>query len=143
MVSPTLKSFGERQILAGKSCLVVDLEHCVAMDSTFMGTLAGLAGLIEDKNQGVLQIVGADEKLQTSFQDLGLDFLIEINPTEAIWSGKEAQIRSELTLEDSTEKPSSQLLLEAHEVLSEAHPDNVEKFSTTVEMLRLQAKKEL
>ncbi|MCX7007587.1 MAG: STAS domain-containing protein, partial [Kiritimatiellaeota bacterium] len=42
-LGPTLKAYGLSAIQRGCRCLLVDLQPCIAMDSTFMGVLAGLA----------------------------------------------------------------------------------------------------
>ena len=39
--SPTVKSLGDDYIASGGRLIVIDLETCSGIDSTFMGTLAG------------------------------------------------------------------------------------------------------
>src|SRR5450631_2319235 len=46
--SPALKEFSRKLIDEGRRKFVVDLKSCLAMDSTFMGTLAGLAIRLRD-----------------------------------------------------------------------------------------------
>ena len=41
--SPTVKSLGDDYIASGGRLIVIDLETCSGIDSTFMGTLAGLS----------------------------------------------------------------------------------------------------
>ena len=41
--SPVLKSVADKYLASGGDTIVVDLELCPGVDSTFMGTLAGLA----------------------------------------------------------------------------------------------------
>ncbi|MBR2144534.1 MAG: STAS domain-containing protein, partial [Akkermansia sp.] len=53
--SPSLKSIAEKYISRGGKVIVVDLEICPGVDSTFMGTLAGLARKLMGTG-GVLQI---------------------------------------------------------------------------------------
>ena len=136
--SPAVKEYGEAQIEAGESCLVVDLEECAGMDSTFMGTLAGLASRIKG-NSGVLQIANAGEKNRDSLEDLGLDFLMEIEPEEPVWTDVEAKVKDLLTIKEAGVKSGTTLhtrhVLEAHEVLAEANAGNKEKFSSVVKML--------
>jgi anti-sigma B factor antagonist len=136
--SPAVKEYGESRIRSGEKCLVVDLQECTGMDSTFMGTLAGLASRISEKG-GVLQVADADEKSRHSLEDLGLDFLMEINPDEAAWSDVGEKARDLLKRKVAGMKAGTVMhtrhVLEAHEILSEANEENKKKFSGVVRML--------
>lgn len=94
--SPAVKAFGDERIAAGESCLVMDLSDCTGMDSTFMGTLAGMAARLAARAGSVLQIAGSSDRNRRSLEDLGLDFMLEINPPTAAWRGMEDTIRSRL-----------------------------------------------
>ena len=83
--SPAVKAFGDERIAAGESCLVMDLSDCTGMDSTFMGTLAGMAARLAARAGSVLQIAGSSDRNRRSLEDLGLDFMLEINPPTAAW----------------------------------------------------------
>lgn len=138
MNSPAVKEFGESRIKCGELCVVVDLQACTGMDSTFMGTLAGLASRLAEKD-GALHVAGADEKSRHSLEDLGLDFLMAINPKEAVWTGLEDKARDLLKLKVVGLKAGTVLhtrhILEAHEILSDANGGNRLKFSGVVEFL--------
>lgn len=136
--SPAVKEFGESRIKRGEKCLVVDLRDCTGMDSTFMGTLAGLARIITAK-EGVLQIAEPGERNSNSLEDLGLDFLMEIDPAEAAWKDVAEKARDLLKPKVAGMAAGTELhtrhILEAHEILSEANDSNRKKFSGVVEML--------
>jgi len=136
--SPAVKEFGESRIKRDERCLVVDLQACTAMDSTFMGTLAGLANRLAEKG-GALQVAGADKKCTHSLEDLGLDFLMEINPVQAVWKGVEDKARDLLKPKVAGIKAGTVLhtrhILEAHEILSDANEGNRRKFSGVVGFL--------
>jgi anti-anti-sigma regulatory factor len=137
--SPALKAFGFERITAGETCLVVDLQACTGMDSTFMGTLAGMASRLTAHEGAVLQIADASERNRHSLEDLGLDFLMEIDPKKAVWSASVEAIRSALT----PHRPAAALgqiqqtkhVLEAHKVLSETNERNLRAFSNVVTLL--------
>ena len=133
--SPAVKEFGESRIKRDELCLVVDLQACTGMDSTFMGTLAGLANRLTEKG-GVLQVAGADGKSRHSLEDLGLDFLMAINPEQAVWMGLEDKARDLLKPKVAGIKAGTVLharhILEAHEILSDANEGNRQKFSGVV-----------
>lgn len=136
--SSAIKEFGESRIRAGVVCLVIDLENCTGMDSTFMGTLAGLASRISEYG-GTLEIADADEKSRSSLEDLGLDFLMEINPKNPVWKGLEDKARDLLKTKVAGMKAGTVLhtrhVLEAHEILSRANEGNKKKFSGVVKLL--------
>lgn len=136
--SLAVKEFGDARIRAGVVRLVVDLEECTGMDSTFMGTLAGMAARITEYG-GKLQVTGASEKSCHSLEDLGLDFLMEINPQDEEWSGLEGKVRDLLKLKVAGIKAGTVMhtvhVLEAHEILSRANESNEKKFSGVVKML--------
>ncbi len=137
--SPMVKAFGDERIAAGDACLIVDLSACTAMDSTFMGTLAALAARLSARPPGVLQIADASERNRRSLEDLGLDFLMEINPVTAPWRGQVDAIRSALK---QPQPPGSlgqaqrmRHILEAHQILSDVNAHNAREFEDVVTML--------
>jgi anti-sigma B factor antagonist len=136
--SPAVKEFGEFRIKRDELCLVVDLEACTGMDSTFMGTLAGLANRLTE-NGGALHVEGANEKNRHSLEDLGLDFLMAINPERAVWKGVEDKARDLLKEKVAGVRAGTVLhtrhILEAHEILSDANEGNRRKFSGVVDLL--------
>lgn len=136
--SLAMKEFGDARIRAGVLRLVVDLETCTGMDSTFMGTLAGMAARISEYG-GKLQVTAASEKSCHSLEDLGLDFLMEINQPDPEWSGLDAKVRDLLKTKVAGVKAGTIMhtkhVLEAHEILSQANESNERKFSGVVKLL--------
>ncbi len=135
-----MKAFGDDRIGAGESCVVVDLGGCTGMDSTFMGTLAGMAARLSTHDGGVLQIADSGTRNRRSLEDLGLDFLMEIDPPAAAWRGKVDEIRSKLS---PTQPPAlagqvqrTQHVLEAHQTLAETNEKNAKEFSNVVKLLK-------
>jgi len=137
--SPTLKEFGIERIALGESCLVVDLEACTGMDSTFMGTLAGIATRLSAQQGGVVQIADAGARNRRSLEDLGLDFLLEIDPAEAVWQENIASTRASLKPPQPLASPDqikqTMNVLEAHRTLSETNEKNTRAFSNVVTLL--------
>ena len=136
--SLALKEFGDARIRARVERLVIDLEECTGMDSTFMGTMAGMAARISEYG-GKLQVAAASEKSCHSLEDLGLDFLMEINPQDGIWNGLERKVRDLLKPKVAGIKAGTVMhtrhVLEAHKILSRANDNNEKKFSGVVKML--------
>ena len=138
--SPVMKSFGDERIAAGEGLLVVDLAACTGMDSTFMGTLAGMAARLSAVEGGVLQIAEPGERNRRSLEDLGLDFLMEINPPAAVWRGRVDVIRADLNppqpLGGLGQNQRARHVLEAHQTLSGVSDKNAREFANVVEMLK-------
>ncbi len=140
--SPRLKDWGEREIGNGVSCLVLDLQECRGMDSTFMGTMAGLAMKLMKLPGGKLQVVEPGERNRKSLEGLGLGALMEIEPGDAVWSGKVDEIRSGLKpCREAKEKAGQAThVLDAHRKLVEADGKNLRKFGTVLDFLEAEVK---
>ncbi len=146
MNSPMIKSFGEARMSEGESILVVDLASCSGMDSTFMGTLAGMATRLAAVDGGALQVAEADERNRRSLEDLGLDFLMQINPEDAGWNDRLEEIRACLEPAQPTDSPNqldrARHVLQAHEELSDISEENAREFRTVVGTLKKQVSDE-
>ncbi|MGJ8677794.1 MAG: STAS domain-containing protein [Akkermansiaceae bacterium] len=144
--SSTLKEWAEKEIDSGVKCLVVDLAECKGMDSTFMGTLAGLAMRLMKIPEGQLQVAEPGDKNRHSLEDLGLDALIDIEPDTSVWKNHIQEIRSHLQpcvpFQESEDQTSN--VLDAHKKLCQVDNRNTEKFATVLDYLEaeLAAKKE-
>lgn len=138
LTSPALKEYAESRIAAGERCIVVDLGACTGMDSTFMGTLAGLSARLSAPG-GKVQVADAGDRNRRSLEDLGLDFLLEIDPPVAPWRGKVDEIRAALSSLQAPGLPGqidrAKHVLEAHKVLSAASGENAKKFAGVVSLL--------
>lgn len=139
MNSPVVKAFGDERITAGETCLIVDLGDCTGMDSTFMGTLAGIAARLSVQEGGVLQIADTGERNRRSLEDLGLDFLMEINPPAAVWRGKVDAIRQALNPPPPPgtigQLQRARHILDAHQMLTGMSELNARKFEGVVTLL--------
>lgn len=140
MNSPVVKSFGDQRIAAGEKLVVVDLGGCTGMDSTFMGTLAGIAARLSALDgAGVLQVAEPGERNRRSLEDLGLDFLMEIDPAAAIWRGRVDAVRAKLTHPEPAgvigQIQRARHVLEAHQTLSDVNERNAREFEGVVGML--------
>ena len=138
--SPALKSYCESRMAAGDHILVVDLAACTGMDSTFMGTLAGTAARLYSIEGGRLHIAEPGERNRRSLEDLGLDFLMDVDPPLAPWRGSLDKIRSQLQPLRQQPEPGrlqrTRHVLEAHQALSGISPKNASSFAGVVGSLQ-------
>lgn len=139
MSSPRLKEYVEG-CLENENCeaVVIDLDSCPAMDSTFMGTLAGLAGRLMER-EGRLAVVGLSDRNRDSLVDLGLDAILEMEEVDGVseWSDDLEAIRDGLINWDGTRDgaAAAEEVLEAHRKLCEVDDRNHSKFNAVLDVL--------
>lgn len=134
--SGNLKEFAREMIQRGYREFVVDLEHCAMMDSTFMGTLAGVALRLKELGHGHLHVVHCGQRSRELLTGLGLDqiFQIHANGTTAPeCDALPSTIPAEPTVQ---KKQQAQQMLDAHEALCEAAPENFSRFKDVLEYLK-------
>ena len=131
--SAGVKEFARAMISRGYREFVIDLHHCTVMDSTFMGTLAGVALRLREIGQGTLHVVNWNERNGGLIRNLGLDRLFVLNLRDIPPLPEDAANPIE-TPEDRTAQ--AHTMLEAHEALVEAAPGNLMKFKDVLEYLK-------
>lgn len=142
MNSPTLKNLAEAYVASGGTCVVVDLEVCPGVDSTFMGTLAALAHKLQAVG-GRAMVASPTQRARAAMEDLGLDMLMEIDPPHPFWEKDMQARREQLVTEADTQKDASALseterkrhVLEAHQTLRSMNAKNDETFGYVCETL--------
>jgi hypothetical protein len=110
---------------------VVDLCNCPVMDSTFMGTLAGISLWLRELGEGCLSVVNLNERNAQSLCSLGLDQLFNVHVSAVKKDGQALRIPLK---EDRTAR--GQTMLEAHEALIKKVPENVPKFKDVIQYLK-------
>jgi anti-anti-sigma regulatory factor len=84
-----MRHIAEAYIASGGKLVVIDLETCSGVDSTFMGTIAGIARrLSNSEEEGEVQIAAPTDNARSALECLGLDALVDIEPAEAPWRGQ-------------------------------------------------------
>ncbi|PWT78763.1 MAG: anti-sigma factor antagonist [Acidobacteria bacterium] len=135
--SPALKEFSKEMLERGFRSFVVDLNSCSVMDSTFMGTLAGIALRLRESGNGGLVVRNANERNSDLLSNLGLNNLFRI---ESKTSEPKAENRPEsAVLEETTPMDRSDqaaCMIEAHEALVDADPENLSRFKDVLEYLK-------
>jgi len=138
-----LKSFAFQMIATGRNRFVIDLCGCPMMDSTFMGTLVGIAiRLPEQSPQGKLTVVNANDRNAQLLENLGLTKIFPVQKDTAGFEEQARQVSSLLeatTIVDMPIEQRSKEVLKAHETLSEVSEENRERFKDVVEFLRSDA----
>jgi anti-anti-sigma factor len=134
--STGLKEFAREMTNRGFREFVVDLKNCPVMDSTFMGTLAGVALRLRELGQGCLRVINLNERNRDLLGNLGLDQLFTIDlrsstPSAAAASHQPLRVNG---VEDKTAR--AETMLEAHEACIAANPENAAKFKDVLDYLK-------
>lgn len=122
-------------IQRGYRDFVVDLLDCEQMDSTFMGTLAGVALRLREIGQGALRAINVNERNAGLLSSLGLDQLFTVAEVADGEQSVPLQLRQAQPGKVGAEEQ-KQMVLEAHEALAEADSSNAMKFKDVLEYLR-------
>jgi anti-sigma B factor antagonist len=129
--SGNLKQFAREMVNRGYREFVVDLHDCAMMDSTFMGTMAGLALRLKELGEGHLQVVHCGQRSRELLAGLGLDQLFEITTNGAHAPQCDVLKQSALGKQEQARQ-----MLAAHEALCEVAPENVPRFKDVLEYLK-------
>ena len=135
--SGSLKEFAQEMVNRGYREFIFDLEHCAMMDSTFMGTMAGVALRLKELGHGHLHIVHCGPRSHELLSGLGLDQIFEIHTNGA--AAPECQaLASEKKNASAEEKKheTTRAMLDAHEALCEAAPENFLRFKDVLDYLK-------
>lgn len=129
--STGLKEFAAEMMRGGHRKFIVDLKDCELMDSTFMGTLAGIA--LRLGSGGELRVINANERCRQVMKNLGLDHIVAMDDGP---HGAEPAP----PLHDAEGHPPRQArreaIIEAHENLVAAAPENEVRFKDVIDFLQ-------
>lgn len=128
--STGLKQFAEEMRRRGHRDFVVDLADCELMDSTFLGTLAGIALALGQG--GRLTAVRPNARNRDVLGNLGLDRIFTV--TDHLPEPLPGRLQSAA----SGGPPDAQreTIVEAHENLVAASPENAVRFKDVLEFLQ-------
>lgn len=135
--SGNLREFTREMVNRGYREFVVDLEKCSMMDSTFMGTMAGVALRLKELGHGHLHVVHCGERSRELLTGLGLDQIFNIHTNGTI--GPQCELlQREPTAASAQEKKqeNAREMLDAHEALCNAAPQNLARFKDVIDYLR-------
>ena len=131
--SAALKDFFTAMIAQGKTRFAVDFKSCASMDSTFLGVLAGAAiQLRRLTTPGSLTLVRVGERNLELIRNLGLHRLAIVDADGPDGAGEVTGLDAKAL----DEVGRARLVLEAHENLVAADPDNATKFQDVLAFLR-------
>lgn len=136
MNSTGLKEFAKEMINRGFREFAIDLKNCPVMDSTFMGTLAGIALRLRELGQGMLRVTNLNERNHDLLANLGLDQLFCIEARDGAVPPENSVAQVPLVSAAPDKVTQAKTMLEAHEACVEANEANAAKFKDVLEYLK-------
>jgi anti-anti-sigma regulatory factor len=134
--SGNLKEFAREMLDRGYREFVIDLADCAMMDSTFMGTMASVALRLKELGRGHLHVVHCRNRSRELLSGLGLDQIFDIQGNGANAPECEALDRGTKNESQDRKQEQAQTMLEAHEALCEAAPENLFRFKDVLDYLK-------
>ncbi len=126
-----LKQFGKEMTNRGFRQFVIDLQRCTVMDSTFMGTLAGMSLRLRELGSGQISVVNLNDRNRDLLVGLGLDRFFNMGPVP------EGPVMQQVLPSTNDDKHTrAETMLEAHEAVVAANPANEAKFKDVLEYLK-------
>ena len=126
--STGLKEFATEMMKRDHKEFVIDLKNCELMDSTFMGTLAGIAMRLG--SAGKLHVVHPNARCRQVLKNLGLDRVVSVDDDAPVGAPGEP-------LRDAEGNPpreaKRETIIEAHENLVAADPANAVRFKDVID----------
>ncbi len=131
-----MKDFSKEMVNRGHREFVLDLQNCPVMDSTFMGTMAGMALRLRELGQGRLHVINLNERNRDLICNLGLDQLFAMDLCPVSRDGTKMDKELVPAVPAGGRETQARTMLEAHEALVEAAPENLTKFKDVLEYLK-------
>ena len=134
------KSVFQRIMAKGIHDLVVDLERCPMMDSTFLGMLTGTALNVKKVNAaGSLSVLNANQRNIQLLNSLGLNHILEIDSDATMWATERERAVAALKLcencDPAPKEVQTQHVLDTHQILSDVSSENECRFRDVIDFL--------
>lgn len=131
--SASVRAYTEQMLDAGHRSFAFDLHGCEMMDSTFLGTLTGLALRLREDPRGRMGFARVNAKVESLFGRYGLDRVLAFQGFEAAPPAPDEMEELELL---TTKEFKRGTIVEAHEALAASSPENEERFGEVVDFLK-------
>lgn len=131
--SASVRAYTEQMFDSGHRSFAFDLQDCGMMDSTFLGTLTGLALRLREDPRGRVGFARVNAKVEALFGRYGLDRVLAFQGFEAAPPAPDEMEELDLA---TTKEFKRSTLVEAHEALAESSPENAERFGEALEFLK-------
>lgn len=133
----TCRAFGDFLEIAptsGRRTLIIDLKECVSIDSTVLGLIAGASAEFR-KIGGEIYIQHAAGRIRDVIVNLGLSELLTLMPEDETHPIAQALVNTEMETQQAS-PANNGTILQAHETLMAANPENIARFKDVVAFMR-------
>lgn len=137
--SAGMKEYTRRMVQRGHREFVIDLADCELMDSTFMGTLAGIALRLREIGSGGLTVLHPNTRNRSLLENLGLDHLFSFELPDGVVPAPKPVVQPLADNPSGDPAVQHDTILSAHEALIEADPENEERFKDVLDLLKQEA----
>lgn len=138
-VYTTCREFGEFLEKIGKNDavkrLILDMKHCDGVDSTVLGLIAGAAGDLSARGAELI-MQRCSARIAEVVENLGLCSLMTYIPGDGVAAGTETILSDGASSEQGISPATNHTILQAHETLMGANPENVARFKQVVDFMR-------
>jgi anti-anti-sigma factor len=126
-------------VKSGTKNVVVDLERCPTMDSTFLGILTCAAVDLKRAGDGNLTVLNLNERNQQLLTSLGLDHVLHMDADGTSWAEERRLAAQALALceeqTDCCKTEQAAHVLQAHKALASTSAENECRFRDVIEFL--------
>ncbi|MBV9463600.1 MAG: STAS domain-containing protein [Verrucomicrobiae bacterium] len=130
--SHLLKQFFQQVFDQNIHRIQIDVGECSYMDSTFLGTLTGIALRTREKNLPPIQLLNLHQRIKDMLTSLGVDSFFESGGfTEKPGSNLQPVSGESPDIEEKTEE-----MISAHQALIQANANNVAKFQDVITLMQ-------
>jgi len=139
-ISTALKDYAHERIQSGKRRIDLDLDRCTGMDSTFLGTLAGIGLRLLHSGGGSLTLRNLVPLTRRQLTMLGVDQLKTVHLIDRDEGSAPATLLRPIAPDAADRQRVTETMLAAHEDLVRIDPLNEAEFRDLIEILREKVK---
>jgi len=130
--SHLLKQFFQQVFDQNIHRIQIDVGECSYMDSTFLGTLTGMALRTREKNLPPIQLVNMHQRIKDMLTSLGVDSFFEA----AGYSDQKTAAMEQLTGDPPDIEQKTEEMITAHQALIKANANNAAKFQDVITLMQ-------
>ena len=140
-LAPAFKQATQAARLAGGALIVVDMAACRSLDSTFMGAIASLGFAARKPENPGFVLINLGLSAAALLKGLGVDRILKAYPAGALPAGMGdlSRLVQSLRPVEATApgaRDMAALMYDAHETLTRADPENLQRFKDVLAFLR-------
>lgn len=131
-IAPVLRDFVQHELQQSRLGILIDFSECVAVDSTFVGTLTSLSLQCRRTGRGCIKLFNVPSHVYDVLYTLGLTMVLDLGgaPASSVVAYQPAAPGTHSRTEIAS------LMLDAHQTLAALNDKNALEFRNVIEFLR-------